>query len=148
MAGIIMNQNKRINFNKRTWLILLLAVYLLVLLRITVFRSNSYPTEMSVNLSLFTDLVATYYENGIWMVLYLVVGNIVWFMPFGFLLPAIWQRLKLYHTIPLGFLLSLVIETSQFALKKGMFEIDDLVLNTFGTALGCLIYKIYRDFTK
>ena len=103
---------------------------------------------MSVNLSLFTDLVATYHENGIWMVLYLVVGNVAWFVPFGFLLPVIWQKLKSYYTIPLGFLLSLVIETSQFILKKGMFEIDDLVLNTLGTAIGCLIYKIYRDFRK
>lgn len=140
-----MLKNKR---NKRTWLIILLAVYLLILLRITVFRSKSYPIEMSVNLSLFTDLVATYHENGIWMVLYLVVGNIAWFVPFGFLLPMIWQKLKSFYTIPLGFLLSLVIESSQLALNKGMFEIDDLVLNTAGCAVGCFIYKIYRDFRK
>lgn len=136
--------------NKRFRIVLaaVLTVYILILLRITVFRSGSYPIEMSVNLSLFTDLVATYHENGIWMVLYLVVGNIVWFLPFGLFLPAIWQKLKSYHTIPLGFLLSLVIETSQLALDKGMFEIDDLVFNTLGTALGYLIYKIYRDFKK
>ena len=140
-----MLKNKR---NKRTWLIILLAVYLLILLRITVFRSNSYPIEMSVNLSLFTDLAATYRENGIWMVLYLVVGNIAWFVPFGFLLPMIWQRLKSFYTIPLGFLLSLIIESGQLALNKGMFEIDDLVLNTAGCAVGYLIYKIYRDFRK
>ena len=140
-----MLKNKR---NKRTWLIILLAVYLLILLRITVFRSHSYPIEMSVNLSLFTDLVATYHENGIWMVLYLVVGNIAWFVPFGFLLPMIWQRLKSFYTIPLGFLLSLIIESGQLALNKGMFEIDDLVLNTAGCAVGYLIYKIYRDFRK
>lgn len=134
--------------NKRTWLIILLAVYLLILLRITVFRSNSYPIDFSVNLSLFTDLVATYHENGIWMVLYLVVGNIAWFVPFGFLLPMIWQKLKSFYIIPLGFLLSLVIESGQLALNKGMFEIDDLVLNTAGCAVGYLIYKIYRDFRK
>lgn len=139
---------KKTNSKKQIWLIILLTAYLLILLRITVFRSNSYPIEMSVNLSLFTDLVATYHENGIWMVLYLVVGNIVWFVPFGFLVPVIWQKLKSYFTIPLGFLLSLVIETGQLVLKKGMFEIDDLVLNTLGTAIGCLIYKIYRDFRK
>ena len=139
---------KKTNSKKQIWLIILLTAYLLILFRLTVFRSGSYPTEMSVNLSLFTDLVATYHENGIWMVLYLVVGNVAWFVPFGFLLPVIWQKLKSYYTIPLGFLLSLVIETSQFILKKGMFEIDDLVLNTLGTAIGCLIYKIYRDFRK
>lgn len=124
----------------------LLAVYLLILLRITVFRSRAYPIDFSVNLSLFTDLVATYHENGTWMVLYLVIGNIVWFLPFGFLLPMIWQKLKSFYIIPLGFLLSLIIEISQLVTGKGMFEIDDLVLNTLGTAVGCLIYKIYRDF--
>ncbi|MBE6681141.1 MAG: VanZ family protein [Ruminococcaceae bacterium] len=139
---------KKTNSKKQIWLIILLTAYLLILFRLTVFRSASYPTEMSVNLSLFTDLVATYHENGIWMVIYLVVGNIVWFVPFGFMLPAIWQKLKSYHIIPLGFLLSLIIETGQLALSKGMFEIDDLVLNTLGTAIGCLIYKIYRDFRK
>lgn len=137
---------KKTSSKSQTWLISILAVYLLILLRITVFRSNSYPIEMSVNLSLFTDLVATYHENGIWMVLYLVVGNIAWFVPFGFLLPMIWQKLKSFYIIPLGFLLSLIIEISQLVTGKGMFEIDDLVLNTLGTAVGCLIYKIYRDF--
>ncbi len=139
---------KTINSKSRTWLIILLTAYLLILFRITVFRTRTYPTDFSVNLSLFTDLFATYHENGLWMVLYLVIGNIVWFVPFGLLLPAIWQKLKSYHIIPLGLLLSLVIETGQLALSKGMFEIDDLVLNTLGTALGCLIYKIYRDFRK
>jgi di/tricarboxylate transporter len=67
---------------KQILLRIVFTVYLLILFRITVFRSHSYPTEMSVNLSLFTDLVATYHENGIWMVLYLVVGNIVWTMVF------------------------------------------------------------------
>ncbi len=134
--------------NKRRWLFALLIVYLLVLFRITVFRSRSYPIDFSVNLSLFTDLVATYHENGIWMVIYLVVGNIVWFMPFGFLLPMIWKKLRAYNTIPLGFCLSLIIEMSQLLTGKGMFEIDDLVLNTAGCAFGYLIYKIYRDFRK
>ncbi len=134
--------------NKRTWLFALLIVYLLVLLRLTVFRTKSYPIDFSVNLSLFTDLVATYHENGIWMVLYLVGGNIAWFIPFGFLLPMIWQKLKSYAVISLGFCLSLIIEVSQLVLAKGMFEIDDLVLNTAGCAVGYLIYKIYRDFRK
>ena len=139
---------KRINTKIRTLLISLLAIYLLILLRITVFRSGSYPIEMSVNLSLFTDLVATYHENGIWMVLYLVVGNIVWFVPFGFLVPLIWQKLKSYVVIPLGFCLSLIIEVSQLVSGKGMFEIDDLVLNTLGAAIGYLTYKAYCRFKK
>ena len=138
---------KRISTKK--WILtIILMLYLLILFRITVFRANSYPTDYAVNLSLFTDLVATYHENGIWMVIYLVVGNIAWFVPFGFLLPLIWERLKAYYTIPLGFCLSLVIEFGQLVGGKGMFEIDDLVLNTLGTAVGYFAYKIYKSLRK
>ena len=133
---------------KRILLRIVFTVYLLILFRITVFRSNSYPTDYAVNLSLFTDLVATYHENGIWMVIYLVIGNIVWFVPFGFLLPMIWQKLKVYYTIPLGFCLSLTIELGQLISGKGMFEIDDLVLNTLGASAGYLAYKIYKSLRK
>ena len=82
------------------------------------------------------------------MVIYLVVGNIAWFVPFGFLLPLIWERLKAYYTIPLGFCLSLVIELGQLISGKGMFEIDDLVLNTLGASAGYLAYKIYKSLRK
>ena len=120
---------------------------MLIVLRLTVFRPTTYD-EYKLNLSLFTELIKVYQTSTFWQFFRLFLGNIGWFVPFGFMLPAIWQKLKSYHTIPLGFLLSLIIETSQLALSKGMFEIDDLVLNTLGTALGYLIYKIYRDFRK
>ena len=131
----------------KVWAILFF-IYLAILFRITVFRSRSYPVEFAVNLSLFTDLAATYHENGIWMVLYLVIGNIIWFVPFGILLPMVCRILKGKAVISLGFCLSLIIEVGQLITGKGMFEIDDLVLNTLGAAIGYLIYKIYRDFRK
>ena len=134
---------------KRKILIAIVFVlYLAILFRLTVFRTRSYPIEMSVNLSLFTDLVATYHENGLWMVIYLVVGNVVWFVPFGFLLPLIGQKLKAYHVISLGLCLSLVIELCQLVMAKGMFEIDDLVLNTFGAALGFCAFIVSKRLQK
>ncbi len=41
----------------RITLSVLLFIYFAVLLRLAIFRSRTYPTEMSVNLSFFTDLV-------------------------------------------------------------------------------------------
>ena len=133
---------------KKRVLYCVFGIYVVVLLMLTVFRTRSYPIEGTVNLSLFTDLVATYHENGIWMVLYLVGGNIVWFVPFGLFSPMIWKKLRGLFVILLGLCFSLAIETGQLLLGTGLFEIDDLVLNTLGTAIGCLIYKIYRDFRK
>ena len=74
------------------------------------------------------------------------VLNMILFIPFGYLLPQIinWKaewRAKWWMIIIAGFIFSLIIETSQLVFKFGVFEMDDLVKNTMGAAIGCLLYK-------
>ena len=61
------------------------------------------------------------------------------FVPFGYLLPQM-KQLKWYHVAGLGFITSLMIETCQLVFRFGVFELDDLVKNTMGAALGWLLY--------
>ena len=62
--------------------------------------------------------------------------NIIMFMPLGFLLPLIWRRYReMGRTVLTGFCMSLSIELSQlFCLR--VTDIDDLTMNTLGTAVG------------
>lgn len=46
----------------------------------------------------------------------------------------------------LGFLLSLLIEATQFVFYKGVAELDDLMLNTLGTAIGGFLFTVSRGF--
>lgn len=71
-----------------------------------------------------------------------VIMNIFLFVPFGFLLPLLWKRLgRIQNTVLAGFLLSLTIEIGQLFNYRAT-DVDDLVANTLGTALGYLCYRL------
>lgn len=73
-----------------------------------------------------------------------IFGNIVMFMPIGFFVPFLWSNLRKLGKLTLfGFLVSLLIETSQLFLSRGT-DIDDLILNTLGTILGYFAFLIFQ----
>ena len=66
--------------------------------------------------------------------------NIFMMLPFGFLLPLIWPEFRsIKKVVFTGFSFSLIIELSQL-LNLRATTIDDLIMNTLGALLGCLIY--------
>ena len=125
------------------WLVFL--VYLTIILRLTIFRT-ALLDERQINLSLFIDLINIYRNAGLTPFIRLFFGNIAWFIPFGFFLPMIIKRNHFLIIILAGFLFSLVIETSQFVFYKGVAELDDLILNTSGVAIGYLLFMRARFF--
>ena len=70
--------------------------------------------------------------------------NIIMCVPFGFLVPFIWEKVKFKGTVFAGFLFSFMIEASQL-LNRRNSAVDDLLMNTIGAAVGCLIYMVYRQ---
>ena len=131
---------------KKRVCLLLAILWLAVLLRITVFRSGCFSHGLfSGRVEL--DAFAYYLElagRGDWRYFtYLFVGNLIWFVPAGILV-----RLgggKLRQAALAGLALSLFVETMQFLLGSGVSELDDLILNSCGSALGygftCLFRK-------
>ena len=72
-----------------------------------------------------------------------VIGNILIFVPFGALLFIFSKKLaRFFSTLMLSLLLSLVIETTQYVTRVGVFDVDDITLNTLGGVTGWIIYKI------
>ena len=129
------------------WVIFLL--YIGMLLRITVFRSSfgSYPlcSHGQIELVPFVGLIQIFH-NSVGMFLYLFVGNLVWFVPLGLLLPVLTKARK--ATILWGLGLSLYIEVSQYVFGTGVSEVEDLILNTAGTGIGYLIYLGARKLVQ
>ena len=78
-----------------------------------------------------------------------IIGNMILFMPFGFGLPLLWKEFySLKRTVFAGFLVSLLIECSQFLLSRGT-DVDDLLLNTLGTVFGYVLFvKLYAILPK
>ena len=139
----LVQQNKK---QQGRWMLtLLFGVYLLVLLRITVFREDfSFDHLMengNINSELFTAYIPFLRGGFIGLFIYLFVGNIVWFVPLGGYLAWRFPRCGVWLATAAGFLLSLAIETSQYVFGVGVTELDDLVLNTAGTFLGAVFIK-------
>lgn len=89
--------------------------------------------------------------------LYVNLFNILLFVPIGFLL-YIWNRdlsgrkTPARRTLFAGFLFSFALELMQLIFSRGLAELDDVINNTIGTALGILLAvgtaKIYNYVVK
>lgn len=76
----------------------------------------------------------------IWI--YNLAGNIVAFMPLGFLIPFAVRGMKAGKTYLVAFALILSAEIMQLISRRGVFDIDDLILNMLGCLLGYSIYRL------
>ena len=72
--------------------------------------------------------------------------NVAMFIPIGFLFPFIQpEKLNKFSlVIPLGLVLTTLIETTQLLLRMGQCDVEDLAANTLGACLGLLCYRLYR----
>ena len=78
-----------------------------------------------------------------------IFGNILAFAPFGFLLPIITPENRKWIKLALiTFLFSLTIELLQLVFKVGIFDVDDLLMNTLGGLLGYFIFTIVNELWK
>lgn len=76
-------------------------------------------------------------------------GNILIFVPFGFLLSRVHPACRnLLVLIANAFLFVLGIEVFQLFSAFGAFDVDDIMLNVFGAVLGGLLYHIYMNTEK
>lgn len=124
---------------RKTLYTALFLLYLAALLTITVVRPwrDGYRfLGGSVNAKLLVSYLPIL-RTSLSYFLYLFGGNIAWFVPLGYWLVRVKGR-PILRAVLCGFLLSLFIETMQFVLGSGVSELDDLLLNTFGTAVGAL----------
>jgi len=74
-----------------------------------------------------------------------LLGNILLFIPAGFLLPRLWQPLQRFLpflAVCIGAIL--LVETAQLLTLLGRFDVDDLILNLLGMLLGFLLYHITK----
>ena len=78
-----------------------------------------------------------------------LLGNVLAFVPFGMILPMLTPKCRnFFHIVLLGFDFSLFVVTIQLISKVGSFDVDDLILNTLGAALGYLAYRLIRRYFR
>ena len=149
---------------KIPWIQIVFILYLLLLVKLIVFK---YPIEQlraiaqtwrkdvilegldTANFTPFKTIrmyiVYAYklnsFEN--------LVGNILAFVPFGFLLPYVHKWGKNFFVMLLNaFLLVLGIEVFQLFSAFGAFDVDDIILNCLGAVWGYLFYIIFEAIKR
>ena len=143
---------------------LIFFLYLLVVIKVIIFK---YPLEQlraiaatwekevilegldTANFTLFKTIrmyidysyMLNSFEN--------LAGNIVVFIPFGFLLPYVmkWGR-NFFVMLLNAFVFVLGIEVFQLFSAFGAFDVDDILLNCFGAVLGYMAYHAYETVKK
>ena len=142
---------------------IIFVVYLVILIKPILFKgpvfyqvvptSRVYITKVSasemiaVNLRPFETIQGYFTADTPASVLFFnVFGNILLFVPYGFLLPLIFRkRIILFDVLYSAFLLSVSFELFQLVTRTGQFDIDDIILNTTGGLIG---YPLLRLFEK
>lgn len=78
-------------------------------------------------------------ETGKWEYWYYLVGNVLLFVPFGFILANLLKgKFRGIRSVWLSFLFSVLIEGTQYYTRTGLCELDDVIHNTLGGFLGVL----------
>lgn len=106
----------------------------------------SVDSSYGYNAVLFRE-IRRYVENweriGLWTVWLNLGGNILGFVPLGFLLPFLSNKNRnFFPTFLICFLTSLSVELIQLTFRVGCFDVDDLFLNVVGGIIGYLIFMI------
>lgn len=132
--------------------------YMICLFQITAFRFGGLGWSIEKMMNRRTRVnamplieILNWIDKGVWWHLtYNVIGNCIWFVPLGLLLPAIYREYRGYfgRVVFVGMVVSTLIEILQFVFCTGVTDIDDVIFNTIGTGIGYMGWAIYDGFRK
>jgi len=78
-----------------------------------------------------------------------LLGNIFAFSPLGFFLPLLFKKCnRLKNTLLVSLIISLLMEVVQLIFSMGACDIDDIILNVFGSLLGFGVYYLFGNLYK
>ncbi|MDD3341304.1 MAG: VanZ family protein [Bacilli bacterium] len=127
---------------------ILFIIYLIALVWIILFKLSIPFTDMgnlrSINLIPFKESLIV---NGNLQIDEILM-NIVIFMPLGIYMSMLFKNHTFKKKLLFVFLISFVLEVSQFILGVGASDITDIITNVLGGILGIILYNILLSLFK
>lgn len=121
----------------------ILVLYTFLVLSYTIF-AREVMVERAYVLSPFWSIKwAILGQKYLWKQIYL---NIVMTVPYGLLMPLFVKRIILLKVIVAVTILEFLIEFSQFAFYRGLFETADICCGVIGGLVGYILYGILIRF--
>jgi glycopeptide antibiotics resistance protein len=154
VRAVVCCKNKKCEW-KRELQLILVYICLIVVARFTLFPFSKVdgqvqplifdPVRMwNFRINLLPLVYLLDYE-ALWEAKLNVIGNITMFMPIGIVWPAVFRKLGTHgKVLAAGAGFSLVIEILQLPFFDRVSDVDDLILNSLGFALGYGIYLLVK----
>ncbi|REK71954.1 VanZ family protein [Paenibacillus paeoniae] len=126
--------------------LILLALYTVLTLYFLYvgFDRASFLQDSSMRYSLIPEGIPLHFPMGrsfqIW---FFELGNFVAFIPFGMVIPLLF-RCNFIRFITLFILFITIVEILQMLSRLGSFDIDDIIINTLGAAVGYWAQRLVR----
>ena len=73
-----------------------------------------------------------------------LLGNIVPFMPVGFLAPLVYRKMTWQKSLVLAVAVGFAMEGMEVVFRVGIFDIDDVILNAFGVMIGYWVFAMFE----
>jgi glycopeptide antibiotics resistance protein len=147
-----------VDFKSKMFVIVLTLFYISLVLFISfVGFGMTYPrldgsfTGVRHNIIPFTT-IGTYlfninsYNLDTWF--YNTFGVMLLFFPIGILISILFSKLKKALIVVFILMFSVTIESVQYLTQFGVFDVDDMVLNTVGGVLGIWGFSLYKKRKK
>ena len=129
----LITKHKRFLLHKE--LIYLIAIiYTLCLFYVVTFQDSNYGVS---NFIPFKEIFR--YSIGSRKFIKNILGNIMLFIPYGFLSSYLLKNKKVSVTFFLSLIVSVTIEVVQYYIGR-VFDIDDIILNVLGGVIGGLLF--------
>lgn len=71
-----------------------------------------------------------------------ILLNILLFVPMGYLLPFVFERIRPWQVLLIALLMSAATEVIQLVTKIGWFEFDDMLNNMLGCLIGLILARL------
>ncbi|NMO80141.1 VanZ family protein [Niallia alba] len=111
--------------------------------------AEEFPLSRYFNFTPFETVLSTLERTPIQP-----IGNFLLLLPIGVYYPILYNKATFKNIFFLGIIVSLIIEIIQFIISIiigvpfRIFDIDDLILNTFGAISGYFLFKLVWPFIK
>lgn len=112
--------------------VFVLLFYIALIVEIVFFSRDTYR---SVNFVPFEMIKAQGYSVNVW-------GNVLMFIPLGIYAAYYSRKVNVVKVLLFVMGASVFIEVVQYVFKRGATDIDDVILNTAGGAMGLVLYGL------
>lgn len=133
---------------------IIFALYIFFLLYFLIFSEiygrSGVMQDYHYNITPFQEIERFWkYREQLGLMSYInLFGNVLIFVPLGFMEPLASKKRSFWATLIDGCLVSLSVEIFQFITKVGRFDVDDLMLNTTGVALGYVCFLVWNAIRR